>query len=336
MKRYLIVLIALCCSHELMAQACCSGGGGNPIAGAAATGVLSKYQLEVSTSYQYTYSDAYFQNAKQLDTVSDKLTSSYMFLRTDYGLSDQLTLSVASGYYFDRSLAKESGDVEKSSGFGDLIIFPRYDVYNKSDDRGRTELTLGLGLKIPLGSHNDSLFSFHNPLLNTDMYIPKVATVQTTTGSQDLMFYSFIYRDFKLSKLKFFMSSIYIKKGYNASGQKFGDYASVGLFVSKSTFKRWAYTAQFKGEWIGQLQLADGIDVYASNAKPAATGSKKLFFVPQVSYSKNNFSYFLTSELPLYQNLTGVQMASNFQVTLGLSYRFLVKEEENGFLKTLD
>lgn len=334
--RYLIALIALCFSHELIAQACCSGGGGNPIAGAAATGVLSKNQLEVSTSYQYTYSDAYFQNSKQLDTVSDKLASSYMFLRTDYGLSDQLTLSLASGYYFDRSLEKENGDTEKSNGFGDLIIFPRYDVYNKSNSSGRTELTLGLGLKIPLGSHNDSLFSFHNQLLNTDVYIPKVATVQTTTGSQDLMFYSFIYRDFKISKLKFFMSSIYIKKGYNASGQKFGDYASIGLFVSKSTFNRWAYTAQLKGEWIGQLQLAEGIDVYASNAKPSATGSKKLFFIPQLSYSYKNFSYYITGELPLYQHLNGVQIGSAYQLTAGLSYRFLVKKEENGFLKTLD
>ena len=50
-----------------------------------------------------------------------------------------------------------------SSGFGDLLIFPRYDVYYKSSASRKTEITIGLGYKIPLGSNSDSSVVFVSP-----------------------------------------------------------------------------------------------------------------------------------------------------------------------------
>ena len=59
------------------------------------------------------------------------------------------------------------------------------------------------------------------------------------------------------------------------------------------------------------------------------TGSKKLFFVPQISYSQNGITVFVTSEIPLYQYLNGTQVDSQSQFTISMNYCFLTKESED-------
>ncbi|MBT3418565.1 MAG: hypothetical protein HN427_07310, partial [Flavobacteriales bacterium] len=58
-------------------------------------------------------------------------------------------------------------------------------------------------------------------------------------------------------------------------------------------------------------------------------GSKKLFLVPQISYSQNGITVFATSEIPLYQYLNGTQVGSHHQFTVGVNYRFLTKKSED-------
>ena len=81
-----------------------------------------------------------------------------MFFRTDYGVSKKLTLSLATGYYLKKSLIADYNKVDttSASGFSDLIIFPRYSVYNKNNNFKRTEIALGLGIRMPIGTHIDS------------------------------------------------------------------------------------------------------------------------------------------------------------------------------------
>ena len=87
-------------------QGCCSGGAGSPIAGGAASGVLLNKQMEVSASYQFINSNKFKTNNNRDTTsiINDTLTSHYLFLRTDYGLSEKLTISLAMGYFQNKSL----------------------------------------------------------------------------------------------------------------------------------------------------------------------------------------------------------------------------------------
>ncbi len=151
------------------------------------------------------------------------------------------------------------------------------------------------------------------------------------------MFYSFFFRQYKKQKFRVFANSLYIKKGYNSLDEKFGDYTSLSVFASKTFFRKWGLTSQIKGENVGQLQAKQSklIDLIVSDQyfglpnfleKQNATGGKKLFFIPQISYSQNNFTIFASYEIPLYQNLNGVQFASQQQFTFGINYRFLTKE----------
>jgi len=330
MRLLIISFFTLILNTTVFSQGCCSGGAGSPIAGGAATGVLQENQMEISINYQNNSSNKFFAANRDTNSLFNNLNSDYLFFRVDYGLSKKLTLSVASGYFLDKSkIGKDNSDTISSNGVGDLIIFPRYSIYNKTANFKRTAVVIGLGLKIPLGSHNDTTNLGSYGIDNYQMNPPML---QTTNGSQDLMFNSFFFREYQKSKLRLFISSLYVKKGYNSLGIKYGDYTSVGFFASKTFFYRWGVTAQLKAEKIDQIKVANNIeewDLLEYSITPESTGSKKWFFIPQLSYSKNGLTVYATSEIPLYQYLNGTQIGSQNQFTVGVNYRFLTKKCED-------
>ncbi|MDX2359641.1 MAG: heavy-metal-associated domain-containing protein [Crocinitomicaceae bacterium] len=350
----LIVLAALqlVCVHAVKSQGCCSGGGGNPLAAGNSTGVLQEGQAEILTTYQFTRSDRFM--SRDSDTLSffDNLSSNYLFLKADYGITDRFTMSVAMGYYLNRTILEfpdttyVGTEMEihqervESSGFGDLILFPRYSVYNKSNGLSRTELTLGLGWKIPLGSNNDSTSIGYSHFLNTDGPTPFIdsleiwqtmpPTVQTTNGSHDLMAYAFFYKGWPHRKFRVFASALYVHRGWNSLGLKFGNYASLGVFAGTTLFEKLGLTGQLKGEWVGKMRTNDLIDpLSAYSIDTASTGSWKASFVPQISYSfKHGVTLFALADIPMYQYMSGTQIASQWQVTGGISYQFFVKKKK--------
>ena len=330
MRLFIISLFTIILNTTVFSQGCCSGGAGSPIAGGAATGVLQENQMEISINYQNNSSNKFFAENRDTTSLFNNLNSDYLFFRVDYGLSKKLTLSVASGYFLDKSkIGKDNSDTISSTGVGDLIIFPRYSIYNKTANFKRTAVVIGLGLKIPLGSHNDTTNLGSYGIDNYQMNPPML---QVTNGSQDLMFNSFFFREYQKSKLRLFISSLYVKKGYNSLGVKYGDYTSVGFFASKTFFYRWGVTAQLKAEKIDQIKVANNIkewDLLEYSITPESTGSKKWFFIPQLSYSKKGITVFVTSEIPLYQYLNGTQIGSQNQFTVGVNYRFLTKKCED-------
>ncbi len=333
--RYIIPLIIFFfLSTNSNGQGCCSGGAGSPIAGGAATGVLRKNQMQISGNYQYIRSEKFYTENRDTNALFNNLNSSYLFYRMDYGFSKKITISIATGYFINKSLIElDYKDTLKSKGMGDLILFPRYDIYNKSKGNIRTEITLGLGLKIPLGSHSDSTLIGSYPQIG-DIYAISPPTVQPTNGSKDLMFYSFFLRNYSINNIRVFSNALYIKRGYNSLGEKFGDYASFGLFLSKTFIRKWGVTTQLKGEWIGKIKAKDGIDLIAEyNIDTESTGSRKILFIPQVSYIKKSFVFFATCEVPLHQYVNGTQVGSQTQITTGFNYRFMVKSPE---IKTND
>ena len=128
-------------------------------------------------------------------------------------------------------------------------------------------------------------------------------------------------------KLNFFANAIYIKKGWNPIGEKIGDYASVGLFASKTFLKKLGITMQLKGEWADKMQLNKTVFLYSyPNYNPEATGFRKVFIVPQVSYTVKKLTFYLMSEIPLYQEMIKTQISSQYQMAFGISYRFYLAD----------
>ena len=324
MRSLFIVFFSTLVSNTIIAQGCCSGGSGSPIAGGASQGVLLDRQMEIAANYQYISTNKFY--AKDHDTAAqfDNLNSNYFYLKWAYGVTKDFTMSIESGYFTNKTLiGLHKRDTTTSSGIGDLILFPRYDIFNRTTETTRSEITIGLGYKIPIGKHDDSTLIYTNPTTGKKLYTTSAPTVQPTNGSHDFIFYAFLFRGYPIKKIQIFANGLYVKKGWNSLGQKFGDYASVGLFAGKTFFKKIGVTMQIKGEWVGIMQGAKDFDLLAFyNIDITSTGGRKVLFVPQISYSRKDFIIYATTEIPIYQYVNGTQVGSQYQFTAGLSYRF--------------
>lgn len=322
----LIVTIAafFLLGNRVYSQGCCSGGSGSPIAGGTSQGVLLDRQVEIAANYQHINTNKFLVGDKDTTALFDNFNSNYLYLRLAYGITKDLTMSIESGYFINKTqIGLNKADTVKSGGIGDLILFPRYDIYNRTTETKRTEVTIGLGFKIPLGLYNDSTLVYTNPTTGQKFYTTSPPTVQPTTGSNDFIFYGFLFRGYPIKNFRIFANMLYVKKGWNPLGQKFGDYASIGLFAGKTIFKKLGVTLQVKGEWVNKMQYDKNIDMLALyNIDVMSTGSKAIFLVPQLNFSQNNFTVYALSEIPLYQYLNGTQVASSMQATVGVSYRF--------------
>ncbi|MCX6230693.1 MAG: hypothetical protein NTZ33_04045 [Bacteroidetes bacterium] len=321
-RLFLISCIITTLNYSSFAQ-CCGGGNGSPIAGGSSQGVLQENQFEVNTSFQFINTSKSYTGSIQ-DTVSAyNYRSSYNYTRFGYGVTKNLTISLEAGYWFNKTEDEIAKKITfTSNGIGDLIIFPKYNVFLLEKNHKRTEITVGLGFKIPLGKYNDST-AMIEPFSHQKYYIPDPIAVQSSTGSHDLIFYTLISRFYSFYNFRTFANILYVKKGWNPLGEKMGDYLSVGLFAGKTFFEKLGVTLQLKAEWIAKMQLNKDVALYGIQSyDPLATGSKKLIFAPQLSYSYNGFVVYVITELPLYQYVTKTQIASQYQTTLGVSYRF--------------
>lgn len=333
--RFILFLITSVFSASLYGQGCCSGGCANPIAGGASPGVLLEKQMEIGTSFQYINGNKFLAKDKDTSALFDNFNSQYIYSRIGYGVTKNLTVSVETGYFINKSqMGLNKIDSARSSGFGDLIIFPKYDVYNQTDEKRKIEFTLGLGYKIPLGKHSDSTFTWYDSVQSIAHYTISPPLVQPTTGSQDIILYAFFFRGFPQKNFRLFANTTYIKKGWNSSGEKFGDYASIGLFAGKTFFKSLGITLQLKAEWVDKMQyntyadklIGGGNSIVALyNIDIRSTGSKKIFFAPQLSYNYKSFALYAMYEIPVYQYVNGAQVSTS-PFTIGLSYKFFTSK----------
>ncbi|HQV52614.1 MAG: hypothetical protein IPI00_08460 [Flavobacteriales bacterium] len=322
---------------------CCAGGSGSCIAGGAAQGVLAERQMELNTNFQFINTNRFYKNDQRAsDRTFDSFQSQYEYFKLAYGISERLTLSLESGYYLlkkEVGLASDPATTYTSSGIGDLVVFPKYDIYKKNNEaKGTTnEITIGLGYKIPLGSYNDSTGSVE-PFSGHTYYVTKPTSVQLSSGAQDLIFYTFLHHGFR-SKLNVFASAIYIKKGWNPNGEKLGDYASVALFVSRTFLDRLGITLQARYETVARMRMNASVLLFGSPSTyfPEATGYKKFFLTPQISVTKGKFTIYAATDVPLYQSMQTseyyTQVGSQYTTTIGLSFRFFTAQPRMAQLK---
>ncbi|MFU8844667.1 MAG: hypothetical protein ACNA7V_12770 [Bacteroidales bacterium] len=320
-----LLFTLLLLSLETFGQ-CCAGGSGSPIAGGTSQGVLKEGQFELNTNFQFINSDKFFtKDSPDTNKYFDRFRSAYQYFRLAYGVTDNFTLSVEAGNFIKKvetGLNNDPTRTYSSSGIGDLIIFPRYTIFNRSGIKSKTEATVGLGFKIPLGSYNDSTGNVE-PFSGMTYYVTNPQAVQPTSGAQDIIFYLFLFRGYPMKDFRLFANALYIKKGWNPIGEKLGDFASVALFAGKTIFEDFGVTLQARFEWADVMKLNPDIYLYAyPNYDPFATGYKKVFITPQINYTLGNFTVYGLIDIPVYQYVTKTQVGTKFQATAGLIYRF--------------
>lgn len=325
--------MVLLSAGDLRAQ-CCSAGSGSCIVGGAAQGVLQEQELQLSSNFQFIGTEAFYKEDQRTEEHTfDGFRSRYQYFKVAYGASPKLTLSVEAGHHLlkeEIGRMKDPATTYRSSGFGDLVIFPRFQVLRTEGHKGVNEIALGLGYKLPLGSYNDSIGQVE-PFSGQTYYITKPTAVQLSSGAQDAVFYAFLHHGFLKPKINLSATAMYVKTGWNPNGEKLGNFTSLALFASRPIHDLVGLTLQVRYESIARMQVNSNILLFGkpTNYFPEATGYRKFFFTPQVSIGKGSFTFFAATDLPLYQYMNTsdhyAQVGSQHTTTVGLAYRFMVK-----------
>src|SRR5436190_965447 len=103
MCRIVFAGILIFFSQQAFSQSCCSGGSGSPIAGGTSQGVLLDRQAEIGLNFQYINSNKFLTGDQPSTNFLDNFNSKYLYTRFGYGVNKNLTMSVETGYYFNKT-----------------------------------------------------------------------------------------------------------------------------------------------------------------------------------------------------------------------------------------
>ncbi len=289
---------------------CCSGG--VPISGNLALPAGQGQQVQLLLTYdQNTLRDLFAGNENLQDRSRLRGTSSLLF-ETSYGLTNRLSISALFSFVRqNREIETIPGrfDQTQTAGLGDMVLLARYQLLTTPT----TGLLLGLGPKIPTGRFN----------LRDEQGFWISADLQPGSGAWDAI--SWLSFSTQLTQGKNPLS-LNLNATYRLTGTadrldglqryRFGDefqaYAGVG---GRFLWGKWLIDplGMFRLRAVRPDQI-NGFDL-------ANTGGLFVHAVPGIVW---NFSpstaVRVSSEWPLYRQVSGTQLATSQKITVALFF----------------
>lgn len=310
-KYFLIIfLFTAIVNSSLLAQACSCGG--VPLLSSLESAAVSKGVWRLGMIYEYNSIADLVTGTEEFDDDTRERIVHSGRLEISYGLNNRISfLALFSILQQERSTNSSiaPGDFLQTRGVGDGIFMIRYNLIPLGLLNNR-QLSLGGGLKLPLGS---SKLEQQSRLIAADM--------QPGSGSWDGILWGNYYQNFiKLYQLSVFGTASYRLNGSNQRfsfsdlGYQFGHELSATAGVNFASQSRFEYSAALRYRSTRRDQFDGG-------AMPN-TGGKWLFFVPGLNTKINKqFTARLSSQIPLYRNLNGTQLTTNYTLSVGLYYQ---------------
>jgi hypothetical protein len=311
LKVQILTLLVLLPFIELPSQTCCSGG--VPLTGNLGMPSSLRGTWQLSPSYDLNYMNTLKSGDQSLNDANRKRVTQSLIFETGYSLTDFFQISALFTYVFQSRETDVSGAKNKDfiHGIGDAVLLFTYRAGGGINQKW--ELLLGMGPKLPLGS--------------TDMTRPDgisySADLQPGSGAWDAIFWGLLSRTGILRPTSnISLRMIYRYTGINDdylgfSSYRFGnefqiitgisDQVNIGTEIfNPSLLLRYRNT---RADFQGELELSN-------------TGGNWLYLGPGLVYQTSpDFHARLAAEIPLYSNLQGTQLTTDFRITAGFYFR---------------
>ena len=305
--RLTVLLLMIWCTRAPWTVAqCCSGG--SPIGGTSNLGILSQGKTKLIVSYSYSYLGQAFEGSRRIESnLFDAGHFHFINANVSFGLFRRLTAEFDAGLFHSRLQgASIPSNREKNAGLGSIDLALQYNVYRNRPKY--LEITTGVGIRYATSEIKQT---YRGTFLAADQ--------QPVTGTPDFFHSLFLYKGFPHRHLHFFLTSRIELKGRDTDGYHYGNLYTTSLFASYSLGLRWDLILQARSEIrardardIGEFDFLDG------RSTIIITGSKKLFLVPQISYTLSpSLSLTTLVDIPVYQHYNGQQLGNS--VTFGLA-----------------
>lgn len=317
MKYFLLIGILLWhASTKLHAQACCSAG--TPLSAQMGLEFLQKGDLIFNLGYDYNYLNDQFNYNEKLETDDRSRLSQNILFRTQYGISNRWTIALSIPYVFrseNTASTIASFSELSSSGIGDLL----FQVNFTALARGKHQLLLSSGLKMPTGSND----------VSNELGIPLPADLQPGTGSWD----GIVAALYEMSNIwgGSFHFNASATARFNGNGTRFDGRQSYSFGNAYSLIAGLTYEALLKKSYlVPSVNLGyrrTMIDI-TDDALTSSTGGDWLSVIPGLSYYFNDgIMVLVSSSIPIFRYLEGTQLTTTYR--LFFQFQYILKTKKN-------
>lgn len=292
----------------ISSQTCCSGG--IPLSNSIGLPILEKGSIQIGINYDYNNLNTLNAGTETLNDNSRlRITHSILF-NTSYSITNNFSVESLFTWVNQRRKITQfdNQNLDSSIGIGDAILLFKYNLKNVIANN--SDLILGLGTKVPLGSSSET--DSRGILLINDL--------QPGSNAWDIIYW--------LSASK----QLNFRPSLNISGRLI--YRNTGTdneYLENSTYK-------FGNEFQAFLSFSDQFILfktlvnnslsfkYRNTVKDKTgggeldnTGGNWLFIIPNLSINLTPSIVFATKlELPLYSNVDGTQLTPTYRITSGI------------------
>ncbi len=314
LKRLVIAcVVVLLFTQVIHAQNCCSPA--VPPQGVLGETVSLPHILQMGMYHEYLRGRDY--NVSDSEAALNYGTASSDWNRTSlslsYGFSHRVSVSAVLPYVWKKKTLKSerfaSELVNKSHGFGDVTTMVRFSLLPRDFVNFR-EVSIGIGVKVPTGSTYQRNYGYRLPY-----------ELQPGTGSWDFLGALTIYKGYELVDL--LASATYVltgKAGERENAYEFGNQFYYLLDTNWHLASRVDFSLALSGAVRGQDEEGGWEPVQATKRHQIwLVPGIELMVVPGLLGLQVHF------EQPIYQDLEGVQLKSDYNLSANLTYMLPLK-----------
>ncbi|MEX2090131.1 MAG: hypothetical protein WEB62_10185 [Bacteroidota bacterium] len=291
------------------AQGCCTAG--TSALGGSERGLLAVDAISVGVTYHLNRLDQGYNGTQRIDDPLQRTATVEMLgIEMEYGLAEGVALLMQLGTFSKSrviTVRASSSDLPeriefKGHGIGDLFTLVKYQLQAPTIP-SPAEIALGAGAKLPIGRYRQEV---HGTRLSLDL--------QSGTGATDLLAWAYGGYSFLPAGMKVYGWILYRYPGTNFEGYRYGDETLATLGVAKGV------TDFFEVGLAGRVRTAERD--FSSGRLLQSTGGVQFSFFPSASYLSSNSLFRVFGQIPVSQNMYGIQLGLSYLLGIEVSYRF--------------
>ncbi len=312
----LLILVLVFLGENISAQTCCTAGA--PMSNVISVHDGNAKSLAVTLSYEYKSINLLIDNDRRLQNDPRSRSGNNVSLKVDYVINPRWSISANLPLVYQSR--KTVSEEQTSLGIGDLNLLTQYKLYHNEN----IKLFLAGGLELPTGvtTHKGPSGIFLSP----DM--------QSGSGSIDVVLGTTLFREnFIFPFLSTSLELLYRRNGKNSG------FASTDNFPGRrfGFGDEWISTIGFHYQIIGargfftpdvQFKYRNSTANIEQQTSAPNSGGDWISLPLGFTYHPNETkSIRIYTEIPLYQNIEGLQITTDFTIGIQAKYLFNKKSD---------
>ncbi len=298
-------------------QTCCSGG--IPLSNNIGLPILQKGTIQLGLNYDYNNLNTLNFETNTLDDNSRLRVTHSILASASYAFTDNFSAEGLFTWVNQRRIISQFGNenLSQSSGIGDAVFLLKYNFKNALGKN--TDLGLGLGTKIPLGSSTET----------DDRGILLINDLQPGSNAWDIIYWLSGSKQFNF-RPSFSASTriIYRSTGTDSAYQGNSSYKYGNEFQAFLSFSDQFLFLKTLANPSISFKYRNTIQDKVGGFNLDNTGGDWISIIPNFAINLTpKIVFSVKAELPIYNNVDGTQLTPTYRLTSGILIKISPKEK---------